>query len=110
MNYARDANQFTPICCVDRLHQLVSALVLGVIEECGRAVMFASNQSTTMQVLRYGCSLALRDIELFGDLRGSQGMGCSTPQQQQRFQVRHAVDLIDDKTIDLGGIATIYIQ
>lgn len=101
MNYARNTDKLPPITCIDRVEQPIAVLILGVIEERRTVCGFASDEAATVQIFRNSCSLTCVDVELLGDLRGGETLRRTSPQQQQRFQVRHAVDLIDNKTVDL---------
>lgn len=110
MNYARDSDEFTPITCIDGFEQPVAFLGVHVIEEPGRAAMVACDQSTAVKIFGDGCALARMDVELFRDLRGGKVLRRTSPKQQQRLQVRHAVDLIKDELVDLFSREVIDIE
>ncbi len=107
MNYARDADEFTPITCIDGLEQPIAFLGVGVVEKPGCAAMVARDQSATVQVFGDGRSLTRMDIELRGYLCGGEMLRRMAPEQQQRLQVRHAVDLGDDEGVDFIGMSAV---
>lgn len=100
MNYARDADEFAPVCCIDGLQKLVASLVAGVEEERGPWTGRTRDQAPTLQIVRDRMGLMLRDVQVLGECGYGERLRRVPPEDQQRLEVRHAVYLIHNELID----------
>src|SRR5581483_7611561 len=96
VDHGRDANQFSSIDPVDLGDQSVAA-VLGVVKTLFR---LHDDQVPLLQVEENLSGAVVGNVERAGQFIDHPALWTAVPEKKKRFEVRNAVDEIENETVD----------
>ena len=105
MNHGRNSHYLRAINPVQRFKQGVLLGGFGLEEEGWACFCVNRQQRTVHQILKNRGGALMVDVELTRHFLRRPSLWASVPDKQQRFQMRNAVDLIQDELIySLSGL------